>query len=110
RAQALQETLARWKRADVSRAATLALAYLPRNAHIKAKIYPVIKPRENSFVFDVENDPAIFLYLDPTVSAEKFENTLAHELHHIGYGSSCPSKQASDEIEKLPKKTQTVLS
>ena len=110
RTQALQETLARWKRVDVSGAANLALAYLPRNAHIKAKIYPVIKPRENSFVFDVKNDPAIFLYLDPTVSAEKFENTLAHELHHIGYGSSCPSKQASDEIAKLPANAQTVIT
>lgn len=110
RAQALEETLARWKRADVTGAARLALAYLPRAAHIRAKIYPVIKPRENSFVFDVKNDPAIFLYLDPTVSGEKFENTLAHELHHIGYGSSCPSKQSSDEIAKLPPKVQTVLT
>ena len=110
RAQALEETLARWKRADVNGAANLALAYLPKNAHIKAKIYPVIKPRDNSFVFDVKNDPAIFLYLDPTVSSQKFKNTLAHELHHIGYGSSCPSKQASDEIAKLPANAQTVLN
>jgi hypothetical protein len=109
-AQALAATLDRWKRADVNGAASLALAYLPTNAHIKAKIYPVIKLRENSFVFDVKNDPAIFLYLDPAVSSEKFENTLAHELHHIGYGSSCPSKQASDEIAKLPANAQTVLN
>lgn len=109
-AQALEETLARWKRADITGAARLSLAYLPKKAYIRAKIYPVIKPRENSFVFDVKNDPAIFLYLDPTVSREKFENGLAHELHHIGYGSSCPSKRASDEIAKLPPKAQTVLT
>ena len=109
RAQALEETLARWKRADATEAARLALAYLPKNAHIRAKIYPVIKPRENSFVFDVKNDPAIFLYLDPTVSREKFENTLAHELHHIGYSSTCPTKQAADEIAKLPPKMQIAL-
>lgn len=84
RKQALEETLDRWKRADTSGAARRALAYLPKEARIKAKIYPVIKPRDNSFVFDVETDPAIFLYLDPTVSREQFENTLAHELHHIG--------------------------
>lgn len=110
RAQILQETLERWKHADISRAARLALAYLPKGARIKAKIYPVIKPRENSFVFDVKTDPAIFLYLDPAVSREKFENTLAHELHHIGYGSSCPSKQTSDEISKLPQNAQTVIT
>lgn len=110
RAQALEETLARWKRADVTGAARLSLAYLPKESRIRAKIYPVIKPRENSFVFDVKNDPAIFLYLDPTVSREKFENTLAHELHHIGYGSSCPSKQVSDEIAGLPPSAQTVLT
>lgn len=109
RAQALEETLARWKHADTSRAAGLALAYLPKDAHIRAKIYPVIKPRENSFVFDVSNDPAIFLYLDPAVSREKFENTLAHELHHIGYGTSCPRLQTSNENAKLPSNVQTVV-
>lgn len=109
RAQALEETLARWHHADITGAAGLALAYLPKDAHIKAKIYPVIKPRENSFVFDVKTDPAIFLYLDPAVSREKFENTLAHELHHIGYSSSCPSRKASDEIGKLPQNKKVVI-
>lgn len=110
RAPALQETLAKWKHVDITGAARLALNYLPKDAHIRAKIYPVIKPRENSFVFDVGNDPAIFLYLDPTVSPQKFENTLAHELHHIGYGTSCPSKQSADETRKLPPNVQTALT
>lgn len=110
RATALQETLARWSRADITQAARLAFAYLPKQAIIRAKIYPVIKPRENSFVFDVKNDPAIFLYLDPKVSREQFENNLAHELHHIGYGSGCPGKNVADEIAKLPPETQTVLN
>jgi hypothetical protein len=108
--QVLEETLEKWKRADTTGAARLALAYLPKQARIKAKIYPVIKPRENSFVFDVKTDAAIFLYLNPDVSKEKFENTLAHELHHIGYGSGCPSKQTSDEISKLPQNKQTVIT
>ena len=102
RAPALEQTFDKWKRADITRAARLALDYLPPGAHIKAKIYPVIKPRENSFVFDTKNDPAIFLYVDPKLSREQFENTLAHELHHIGYASSCPSKQVADELDKLP--------
>ena len=110
RAQALEQTLVRWKRADVRAAARLALAYLPRGTRITAKIYPVIKPRENSFVFDVKTDPAIFLYLDPAVSSQKFGNTLAHELHHIGYGGSCPSPRTSAEIAKLPKNVQNVIT
>lgn len=109
RAPALAETLAKWKQADVSNAARLALAYLPENARIQAKIYPEIKPKANSFVFDVKTDPAIFLYIDPKVSKEKFENTLAHELHHIGFGSTCPTPQISEAISKLPQNAQNVL-
>jgi hypothetical protein len=109
-AQTLAETLERWRRADATRAARLALAYLPKDAHIRAKIYPVIKPRQNSFVFDLDTDPAIFLYLDPTVDRAKFENTLAHELHHIGYGTVCPAKETKEEFKQLPKNVQTVLT
>jgi len=110
RAQALDETLQRWKQVDIMQAAGLALAYLPKDARIQAKIYPVIKPRENSFVFDVKTDPAIFLYLDPAVSAPKFQNTLAHELHHIGYGTSCPSASTAAEIGKLPPNVQKAVT
>jgi hypothetical protein len=41
-------------------------------------------------VFETQSDPAIFLYFDPEESAAKFENTVAHELHHIGYSSIAP--------------------
>ena len=110
RAQALQETLDKWKHADITRAAQLALAYLPKDARIRAKIYPVIKPRDNTFVFDLKNDPAIFFYVDPKMTREKFENTLVHELHHIGYASSCPNNQAADEISKSPPHVQSVIT
>jgi Putative zinc dependent peptidase (DUF5700) len=110
RAAALEETFDKWKRADITGAARFALDYLPPGAQIKAKIYPVIKPRENSFVFDTENDPAIFLYVDPKKSREQFENMLAHELHHIGYAGSCPPKQAEDEISKLPPHVRKALT
>lgn len=109
RAAALEETLAKWKRADVTKSGELALAYLPSGARIRAKIYPVIKPRDNSFVFEVKTDPAIFLFLDPAVPQRKFENTLAHELHHIGYGTTCPSAETSAAIEKLSTQSQTAL-
>jgi len=109
RAPALSETLAKWKRANAVRSAKLALAYLPKQAHIQAKIYPVIKPRENSFVFDLDTDPAIFLFLDPTMSQEKFENYLAHELHHVGYGTACPTQPASEAIARRPQNVRTVI-
>jgi hypothetical protein len=38
---------------------------------------------------------AIFLYLDPAVSRAKLENTVAHELHHIGYASACTTRPDS---------------
>ena len=64
----------------------------------------------NSFVFEVKSDAAIFLYLDPAVSKEKFENTLAHELHHIGYGSSCPSRRTAERLSRLPRNLETVIT
>ena len=85
RAAALQQTLEAWKKADLNASAKRVLAYLPDQAVIHAKVFPVIKPKTNSFVFETQTDPTIFLYLDPEESAAKFENTVAHELHHIGY-------------------------
>jgi putative zinc-dependent peptidase DUF5700 len=87
KAPALRKTLDAWKRADLAASARRALAYLTEQAVIRAKVFPEIKPKTNSFVFDTATDPAIFLYLDPEESAAKFENTVAHELHHIGYSS-----------------------
>ena len=93
RAGALARTVASWKRADLTAAGGRALAYLPAGARIRAKVYLTIKPRTNSFVFETTTDPAIFLYVDPNVPAAKFENTVAHELHHIGYASACAAEE-----------------
>ena len=87
RAVALRQTLDDWRRADLTSAAERAFAYLPPDAVIRAGVYPVIKPHTNSFVFEPTTDPAIFLYLDPAETRAQFENTVAHELHHIGYAS-----------------------
>jgi hypothetical protein len=87
RTEELARTLASWKRMDLESSARRVLGYLPAQARIRAKVYPVIKPKTNSFVFDVKNDPTIFLYVDPAVTAEQFANTVRHELHHIGLGS-----------------------
>ncbi len=87
RAASLQRALSAWEGADLQAAAQRALAYLPSDGRITATIYIVVKPKTNSFVWDVETRPAIFLYLDPDVTAPKFANTVAHELHHIGFAS-----------------------
>ncbi len=92
---ALRRTLASWKRFDVAAAARRAMRYLPEGASATAVVYPLIKPRTNSFVFRAERGMAIFLYLDPKISAAKFENTAIHELHHIGYASACPTPSGS---------------
>ncbi|HSD30674.1 MAG TPA: DUF5700 domain-containing putative Zn-dependent protease [Gemmatimonadales bacterium] len=87
RAGELRRTLSAWERMNVNAAAARALAYLPPAARIRATVYVVIKPRTNSFVFEVRTNPAIFLYLDPARTGAQFENTVAHELHHIGFAS-----------------------
>lgn len=88
RADTLRRTLSAWEATSLDSAAARALAYLPAAARIVATVYVVIKPLPNSFVWDADTDPAIFLYLDPSRSAAEFENTAAHELHHIGYASA----------------------
>lgn len=89
----LSATVASWLRADVTQSARRALAYLPQGSTLRAKIYPVIKPATNSFVFDLGGDPAIFMYVEPQ-PREVFEATVAHELHHVGYAHNCPSNDA----------------
>lgn len=110
RAPAIKQTFEKWKSADITRAARLALDYLPAGAHIQAKIYPVIKPRDNSFVFDTKKDPAIFLYLDPNKSWDQFENMVAHELHHMGYAGSCPTRQVGEEMDNLSPAVKKALT
>jgi len=90
----LRRTLAEWKRFDIRAATKRARRYLPAGTAIAATVYPLIKPKKNSFVFTTSHGKAIFLYLDPGVSGPKFANTVVHELHHIGYASACPSPSA----------------
>ena len=83
----LQETLDSWKKADMHALGERDLQYLPASAVIRAKVFPMIKPNNNSFVWDAATNPAIMLYLDADESRQKFENIVAHELHHIGLAS-----------------------
>lgn len=96
----LTRTLEAWKKADLQAGGRRVLQYLPAEAVIHVKVFPEIKPKHNSFVFDVDTDPAIFLYLDPSVSQQQFDNTVSHEMHHVGLAST--DKLYDKEIEKLP--------
>ncbi len=89
RRDALRGALTAWSGYDLDASAGRALRYLPPGARIEAIVYPMIKPKHNSFVYRTDRGRAIFLYLDPEVSGPKFENTVVHELHHIGYASAC---------------------
>ena len=104
RAPQLQQTLDAWKRADLNAAARRILAFLPADAVIRAKVYPMVKPRTNSFVYESTTDPTIFFYLDPEKSTEDFENTAAHELHHIG--NSSVSSRYDATVKSLPANVQ----
>jgi len=84
RANALRAALERWSSTDLQPAAARALAYLPPDAAIQTILFPVIKPRPNSFVFEFAGQPALFANLDPVLTGQRFENMVAHELHHIG--------------------------
>lgn len=87
RAPALRDTLARWRAIRLDAIASRVFAYLPAEAKLVATIYPVIKPRNNSFVFFDDAGAAIFAFVDPAVTAAQHDNTIAHELHHIGFAS-----------------------
>lgn len=99
-----KRTLWEWKAIDMQKDAQMAFDYLPADAVIRAKIYPVIKPAPNSFVFETNTDPAIFIYLDPKISPRKLDNIVAHELHHIGTGSICRGY-----VWKKPENVQAAL-
>jgi hypothetical protein len=96
----LRRTLDRWKHADMKAAAKRALAYLPASANVRTKVFPLIKPKHNGFVFDLDTDPAIFSYLDPVDSKEAFVNSVSHEMHHIGLSST--DKIYATVIASLP--------
>jgi Putative zinc dependent peptidase (DUF5700) len=82
----LRRTLDEWKQADMKALAERVLTYLPDTAKIETTVYPLIKPMHNSFVYRSNGRMDIYLYLDPKRTRPQFENTVAHELHHIGLG------------------------
>ena len=101
------QTLGEMKRADLAALARVVLAWLPDGAKIQARVFPEIKPRANSFVWvKPENGPAIFLYMEKQ-SQSKFENTVAHECHHIGLDSL--EKQQEQMMAQLPERVRKAI-
>ena len=87
RTAVLSSALNRWKSADLREDGIRVIGYLPGEATLRAKVYPIIKPRNNSFVWETASDPTVFVWLDPEMGREQFANTVMHELHHIGLAS-----------------------
>jgi hypothetical protein len=100
RREELRRTLRRWQSSDLPAVAQRSLAYLPPQASIHAEVYPVIKSQSNSFALEPYTTPAIFLYLDPKKTQAQFEDTFAHEAHHIGLSSFEAAFEES--IKSLP--------
>lgn len=98
---ALRAALQAWKSQQLEPLARQALQYLPAGARVRATVYIVLKPRDNSFVFESTTNPAIFLYLDPRQSPAQFANTVTHELHHIGFAGN-----ATPNVDKLDPRTR----
>jgi hypothetical protein len=105
----LREALGKWRGIDIAAAAERALAYLPDDVVLDATIYPVIKRTPNSFVFELDTDPAIFMYVDPDRSAAVLANTLAHELHHVG-SAACPDPTGADTLDAPARRVVSWLS
>jgi hypothetical protein len=83
-----KRTIAGMKKTDMPAIGTRMLEWLPTGATLRARVFPEIKPLPNSFVWKKEESdkPAIFLSVQEQ-SRDSFENTVAHELHHIGLNS-----------------------
>ncbi len=108
RGPALESALDAWVKADMDALGRQALAYLPDEAGIQARVFPEIKPRTNSFVWKHGDEgPAIFLYLDEHTSGAQFANTVTHECHHIGLQSI--EGEQKRLFVGLPAKTRTAV-
>lgn len=98
--------------ADFASAARQALAYLPPGTPLRARVYLEIKPLPNSFVFTGgDSIPSIFLYVraTPAETRLQIENTIAHELHHIGTNATCAARADTLAVGSATAAERTLL-
>jgi hypothetical protein len=101
RTSQLEAALPHYRSIDIREAGAQALRYLPPGARIVARVYPMIKPVPNTFVYGSDSARGIFLYVDPHRTVDQERNTITHELHHIGYGTVCDFRPDSSESPAL---------
>ena len=101
RTSQLEAAFPHYRSIDVRAAGAQALRYLPPGARIVARLYPMIKPVPNTFVYGSDSARGVFLYVDPHRTAAQELNTITHELHHIGYGTVCDFQPDSSEQPAL---------
>jgi hypothetical protein len=105
----LRATLDAWTSASLSEMENRARAYLPPDSKLRATVYLLIKPKKNSFVYQLETDPAIMLYVDPSVSQPQFTNTVSHELLHVGDSENCPPADVAAQEKSLSQRQKDFL-
>ncbi len=105
----LEGAVRNWMSADITKIAQRSFAYLPAGAMIHATIYPLIKPKTNSFVYQLDTDPAVMLYLNPAVTQSQFANTVAHELFHVGDAQNCPPPAIAAQEKALDPRQKAML-
>jgi Putative zinc dependent peptidase (DUF5700) len=96
-----EESLTVIERTNATDLGERVLGWLPSRAVIQARVFPLIKPKTNSFVWrNSQGEPAIFIYLEKQTQAQ-FETTVMHELHHIGmFGLQNQQQKAFAELSQ----------